>query len=470
MTRKTLDTSDVALLDTFIIAAGLGIWNNCLLFNDGAVLLSVGWLGNAWDLYFNQIAGRAVSTFVTFGPAWAARWAFDLSPGAYIMLAHALYFAVPLVLWLALRAIEPQRAFSRLYLATMLVLICFPTELIVGTGIWMIWAAVLADPARPARHSVIATIGLGIAMAFTHPVMAVMSLLYFIVGMVIVLTGRPFPRRALVAAAAMTVLLLAAYLLTSTFLSPTNSSIVHELSIGRDNYVDAAWLLATVWVFPMLPVLWLLLLAPAAEGLNPRWRVPSPAIAAVGLLGLWFAANGTSLLTPIFARYSATYVLALAMALASALPAWSAHARQPLMWFAAITAVAAVSYNVDLWLFGRFVDRHLEPGIVNVNDPGRPSWPSQRGGASIDKSLFSKWAGQSDYVRDVVLPDYQSYYQALAFYSFFRSDRQSVLFRLMLPRQWVPFECPAVDRALVRARDDLDRQFLSFLRANYCVQ
>jgi len=188
MTRKTLDPSDVALLAAFIIAAGLGIWNNCLLFNDGAVLLSVGWLGNAWDLYFNQIAGRAVSTFVTFGPAWAARWAFDLSPGAYIMLAHALYFAVPLVLWLALRAIEPQRAFSRLYLATMLVLIYFPTELIVGTGIWMIWAAVLADPVRPARHSVIATIGLGMAMAFTHPAMAVMSLLYLIVGLVLVLS------------------------------------------------------------------------------------------------------------------------------------------------------------------------------------------------------------------------------------------------------------------------------------------
>jgi hypothetical protein len=308
-------------------------------------------------------------------------------------------------------------------------------------------------------------------MAFTHPSTAVMSLLYLIVGLVLVRLGRPFPRRALGAAAGMTVLLLAAYVLTSAFLPPTNPSIIHELSFGRYNYVDAAWLLATVWIFPMLAVLWLLLLAPTAGGLNPRWRVPPLAITVIGVLGLWFAANGTSLLTPIFARHSATHVLALAAALASAMPAptWSAHARRPLMWFAAITAVAAVSYNVDLWLFGRFVDRHLEAGVINVHDTTRPKWPSQRERASIDTSLFFKWAAKPDYVRDVVLPDYQRYYQALAFYSFFRSDGHSVLFHRIPPRQWIPFECPAVDRALARARDDLDRQFLSFLRANYCV-
>ncbi len=471
MTRKTLDAADGALLAAFVVSAGLGTWNNCLLFNDGAVLLSVGWLGDAWDLYFNQIAGRAVSTFVTFGPAWAARWAFDLAPDAYIVLAHALYFTVPLVLWLALRAIEPQRAFSRLYLATMLVLIYFPTELIVGTGLWMIWAAVLADPARPGRHIAIATIGLGAAMAFTHPSTAVMSLLYLIVGLVLVLSGRPFPRRALVAAAALAALLLAAYAGTSTFLPPTNPTIVDALTVGRYDHINPAWLAATLWLFPMLAALWLLLLAPAAEGLNPRWRVPPMAIAVVGLLGVWFAANGTSLLTPIFARHAATHVLALAVALASALPAtaWSTRARRPLMWFAAITAVAAISYNVDLWLFGRFVDRHLAPGIVNVDDPGRPPWPLQRRREAIDTSIFFKWAAKPDYVRDVVMPDYQRYYQALAFYSFFRSDGRSLLFHRIPPRQWVPFECPAVDRALARAHGDLDRQILGFLRATYCV-
>jgi hypothetical protein len=49
-------------------------------------------------------------------------------------VAHALYFAVPLVLWLALRAIERDRLFSRLYLAIVLVLMYFPSELIVGVG------------------------------------------------------------------------------------------------------------------------------------------------------------------------------------------------------------------------------------------------------------------------------------------------------------------------------------------------
>jgi hypothetical protein len=334
----------------------------------------------------------------------------------------------------------------------------------------MIWVAVLADAARPARQTAVATIGLGLAMAFTHPALAVMSLLYLIVGLVLAGLGRPFPRRALGTAAAMTILLVAAYLLTSTFLPPTNPSIVHELSVGRYNYVDPAWLVATILLFPMLPTLWLLLLAPAAEGASPHWRIPASVIAIIGVLGLWLAASGTSLLTPIFARASAMHVLALVAALASAMPFWSRHARRPLMWFAAITAVAAVSYNVDLWLFGRFVDRHLEAGVINVDDPRRPKWPRQRAGRAIDASTFFKWAAKPDYVRDVVLPEYQEYYQALAFYTFFRSDRHSVLFRLMSPRQWVPFECPAIDRALAGARDELDRQFLTFLRENYCVR
>jgi hypothetical protein len=470
VSRKTFEGTDVALLAAFLLIASLGTWNSCLLFNDGIVFLSVGWLGDAWDLYFSQFASRAAALLPAFGPAWLARWAFGLSSGTYIIVAHALYFAVPLGLWLAIRAVEPRRAFSRLYLAVVLVLVYFPTELIVGAGLWMIWVAVLADPSRPIRQTAVATIGLGLTMALTHPAVAVMSLLYLIVGLVLAGLGRPFPRRALGAAAVMTILLLVAYLLTSTFLPPTNSSIVYELSVGRYNYVEPAWLLATVLLFPMLATLWLLLLAPAAEGANPRWRTPASVIAIIGVLGLWLAASGTSLLTPIFARASAMHVLALAAALACAMPLWPLHARRPLMWLAAITAVAAVSYNVDLWLFGRFVDRHLEAGVINVDDPGRPKWPPQRGGrVAMAASTFFKWADRPDYVRDVVLPEYQQYYQALAFYSFFRSDRHSVLFRLMSPRQWVPFECPAIDRALVRARDDLDRRFLTFLRGNYCV-
>jgi hypothetical protein len=472
MSWKTLDGSDIALLAAFVLSAGLGTWNNCLLFNDGIVLVSVGWLGDAWDLYFNQIAGRTVSTFTTFGPAWLARWAFDLSSDPYIVLAHVLYFAVPLGLWLAIRAVEPQRAFSRLYLATTLVLIYFPSELIVGIGLWMIWVALLADPARSIRQTTVATLGLGLVMAFTHPSTAAMSLLFLLIGLIRVRYGRPLPRRVMEAAAAMTVLLLAAYALTSTFLPPTNPSIIYALGIGRYDYLDLGWMVATLSMFPMLAALWLLQLAPGIAGANPRWQVPSSVTTFVGVLGLWFAANGTSLLTPIFARQSAVYVLALAVALAFAMPqsVWSAHARRPLMWFAAITAVAAVSYNIDLWLFGRFIDRHLEPGVINVDAPGRPPWPLQRRREAMDTSTFFKWAAKPDYVRDVVLPDYQRYYQALAFYSFFRSDGHAVLFHRIPPRQWVPFECPPVERALAHTRDALDRQFLAFLSENYCVR
>src|SRR5262249_29437041 len=111
-----LDRSDGALLAPFPPVALLGTWTRCLLAKDGAFLLSVGWLGDAWDLYFKQIATRGVSTLLAFGPAWAARSALGLSSDAYIVLAHALYFAVFLALWLAIRWVEPSRLFSRLYL------------------------------------------------------------------------------------------------------------------------------------------------------------------------------------------------------------------------------------------------------------------------------------------------------------------------------------------------------------------
>src|ERR1700755_18930 len=99
-----LDRSDIAFLAALIVAAALGTWTSCLLVNDGAVFLSALWLGNTWDLYFSQDADRTVSMLFTYGPAWAARWAFGLSPIAYIALAHVLYFTVPLALWLTLRA------------------------------------------------------------------------------------------------------------------------------------------------------------------------------------------------------------------------------------------------------------------------------------------------------------------------------------------------------------------------------
>jgi len=73
-------------------------------------------------------------------------------------LTHVLYFAMPLALWLALRAVEPHRLFSRLYLASTLALIYFPTELVTGSGLWLIWMALIVDPASSTRQAAVATL------------------------------------------------------------------------------------------------------------------------------------------------------------------------------------------------------------------------------------------------------------------------------------------------------------------------
>src|SRR5258707_8119216 len=200
--------SDKALLAVFLLAAVLGTWTRCLLMNDGAVFMSAGWLGDAWHLYFDQIAGRAVSVLTLFGPAWAARAVFGLDASAYMIVVHALYFAIPLALWLVLRVIERDRLFSRLYLAIVLVLMYFPSELIVGIGLWLIWLALVSDPVRSTTSVVLATLLFGAAMAFTHPTLALMSLLYLAVGLVLRNLGRPVPPRAVLASAALSALLL----------------------------------------------------------------------------------------------------------------------------------------------------------------------------------------------------------------------------------------------------------------------
>ena len=46
----------------FVLAAILGTLGHSLLVNDGAVFVAASWLGNAWDLYFRQLASRSVST------------------------------------------------------------------------------------------------------------------------------------------------------------------------------------------------------------------------------------------------------------------------------------------------------------------------------------------------------------------------------------------------------------------------
>ena len=173
------------------------------MHEDGAVILSAGWFGSIWDLYISQIASRAVAVFAMHGPAWLARAAFDLDAGAYLTLAHVLYFAVPLVLWWVLRAVERDRLFSRLYLALALAMIYFPAELIFGIGVWLIWLALVSDQARSTVGVVLATLLLGAVMAFTHPALALMGLFFVAAGLALPLFGQRLPTRSSVAVAAL---------------------------------------------------------------------------------------------------------------------------------------------------------------------------------------------------------------------------------------------------------------------------
>ncbi len=468
---RRFELCDVALLAAFVIVALIGTWNRALMINDGAYWLTVTWLGDAWDLYFKQVIGREVSEFLAFGPAWAFRWAFDPSARTHIVVGHLLYFATPLCLWLVLRAVEPSRLFSRLYLAAMLALIYFPTEVMTASGLWMIWIALLAGAPRPARQVVVITLGFGLLLIFTHPAAAAMSLLYLATGGALTFFRRPFPRHTLKPAAAMTLLVVVGYLLTSRLFPPTNPSFIAMQAETGDQYVDPLWLYTTIVLFPMLGALWLLLLAPGVAQVAPRWRLGSLGATIIGVIGLWFAANATSVHLFLFARFTVSYILAVAVALALAGPSgeWLAHARRPLAWCAAITSVAALSYNVDIVLFDRFVERHLVPGVTDVDQQASMDWPKPTTRVLFEPRWYFKWAAGADYVRDVVMPDYERYRQILAFVSFFQSDRQSVLYHQLPRTHWIPFECAPLDRAAARARDDADRRFLVLLRENYCV-
>ena len=75
-----MDRVDGALFAAYLLMAVLGTWTQCLLVNDGAVYLAAAWLGNAWDLFFDQNTARAVSTFFQFGMAWAVRPLFGARP------------------------------------------------------------------------------------------------------------------------------------------------------------------------------------------------------------------------------------------------------------------------------------------------------------------------------------------------------------------------------------------------------
>ena len=121
----------------------------------------------------------------------------------------------------------------------------------------------------------------------------------------------------------------------------------------------------------------------------------------------------------------------------------------------------------------RAVDAELAPlsadgaSAPHLAEIGPPPPPTERTSARI----YFKWLAAPNYVRDIVLPDYGSRRMGFAFYTFFRSNRRAVLYRPLDRRgEWIPFECAPVDRALTRARDEIDRQFLAFLRKNYCVR
>ena len=338
-----------------------------------------------------------------------------------------------------------------------------------GTGIWLIWLALVANPARSVRQALILTVPFGVVLGLTHPSIAMMSLLYVAVGIALTVCGRPVPRVSLIAAALMSVLLLIAYGLTSRYLAATNPTVLAALAVNRYDYVDPRWMLATLALFPALAMLWLLMLAPGAHAARLRWKLPERGLWIIAAVGIWFAAAGTSILMYLYSRHTAPHVLALTLALAMVAPStWLVHAQRSLVLYAAIAATAFVSYNADLFLFGRFVDRYLKAGPVDVERLQPEPWPPRYDGPTGTRIYF-KWGAEKDYVRDVVVPIYDWHRVTLAFYSFFRSGRQGFLFhRLGKPGDWLPYHCAALAR--VKPRDARDAAFVAFLSENYCVR
>jgi hypothetical protein len=468
--RPAFDRVDAALLGAYLLVAALGTWTSCLLFHDGVVYLTSAWFGDGWGLFYRQFPTRLVSTLIEFGPVWCLHALFSLPSDLFILFSHILYFAGPLGLWLVLRAVERDRIVSRLYLSIVLAMIYFISELVAGFGLWLIWLVLLAMPERSIVSRIAVSALFAPLLALTHPGVGLLSIVFAALGWLLLLFRRPFPRHLAISATLMGAFLVAFYFITGDAVAPTNPTITPYATAYRYDYVNPLWLLATLALFPATSALWFLLLAPGTRAAAIRWRVAPAAEWIGGAIGLWFAAAGTGLLTYMYARHSAGHVLALALALALVAPAaWLTAARRPLVIYAAIAAVAAVSYNVDLFLFGRFVDRYMAPGVVDVDAARADPWPTPEV-QPFGWRIFFKWKADPDYVRNVVVPDYGRYRVALAFYSFFRSDRQSIVFHRLPQGEWIPFECAPVDRALARARDDMDRRFLTFLSGPYCVR
>ena len=116
----------------------------------------------------------------------------------------------------------------------------------------------------------------------------------------------------------------------------------------------------------------------------------------------------------------------------------------------------------------------MQAGIVDVDAPGS-TWPAPLSGPYGIRGTFKyaagKYAAGGDYQRDVVVPMYDWYRVTLAFYSYFRSDRTSVMFHRLGQRgDWIPFECGPLERARDLPHDARDQAFLAFLADRYCVR
>ncbi|WP_147156515.1 hypothetical protein [Reyranella soli] len=206
---------DLALLGTLLIVAVIGSSQMSLMVIDAAAHITAAWLGNAWALFYDQVTGRAVSTLLAFGLAWALGGLVDMPARVFVIVAHVLYFAVPLVFFLVLRAVELQRIFSRLYLAAALVLVFFNSEQIAGMGLWMIWLAVLDHPQRSRQAKAITTIVIAPLLVFTHPAMAITCVVFAVGGFALRVLDRPFPLQLAITSAAMGVLVTAGYFASS---------------------------------------------------------------------------------------------------------------------------------------------------------------------------------------------------------------------------------------------------------------
>ena len=109
-------------------------------------------------------------------------------------------------------------------------------------------------------------------------------------------------------------------------------------------------------------------------------------------------------------------------------------------------------------------------GYTAVDTLPAAEWPAHREPTSLRRTLF-KWTAGEDYARDVVVPAYDWFRTTTAFHTFLLSGRSAVLFHRLPGDYWIPFECPAISRALARAHDEADARLLRFILAEgYCVR